>query len=105
MSGNYFPNNWEAWNEMPEDFLATPTWEEFEDEFVKIDGWLTTKNYSNLESIFLIVDNTPFLEHDDFQIIEGGNRELTKIEWSVFFLSGYLEHGCHDVSFVGIFEN
>ena len=77
----------------------------FEDDFVKIDGWLTTKNYSNLESIFLIVDNTPFLEHDDFQIIEGGNRELTKIEWSVFFLSGYLEHGCHDVSFVGIFEN
>jgi len=37
MSGNYFPNNWEAWNEMPEDFLATPTWEEFEDW--KLRGW------------------------------------------------------------------
>jgi hypothetical protein len=27
MSGKYFPNNWEAWSEMPEDFLHAPTWE------------------------------------------------------------------------------
>ena len=37
MSGNYFPNNWEAWNDMPEEFLHTPTWEEFEDW--KLRGW------------------------------------------------------------------
>ena len=24
MSGNYFPNNWEAWAEMPEEFLLLP---------------------------------------------------------------------------------
>ena len=37
MSGKYYPNNWEAWNDMPEDYLATPTWEEFEDW--KLRGW------------------------------------------------------------------
>ena len=37
MSGNYFPNNLEAWNDMPEEFLHTPTWEEFEDW--KLRGW------------------------------------------------------------------
>ena len=37
MSGKYYPNNWEAWQEMPEDFLTTPTWEEFEDW--KLRGW------------------------------------------------------------------
>ena len=37
MSGKYYPNNWDAWAEMPEDFLHTPTWEEFEDW--KLRGW------------------------------------------------------------------
>jgi hypothetical protein len=37
MSGKYFPNNWDAWNDMPEEFLHTPTWEEFEDW--KLRGW------------------------------------------------------------------
>ena len=46
----------------------------------------------------------PFLEHNHSQIIEIDD-ELIKVEWSVFFLSGYLDHGCHTVSFVGIFEN
>ena len=48
MSGNYFPNNWEAWAEMPEDFLATPTWEEFEDW--KLRGWElpSSDRYNNI---------------------------------------------------------
>jgi len=37
MSGKYYPNNWEAWQEVPEEFLHTPTWEEFEEW--KIAGW------------------------------------------------------------------
>ena len=37
MSGKYFPNNWEAWKDMPEEFLHAPTWEEFEDW--KLRGW------------------------------------------------------------------
>ena len=37
MSGKYYPNNWEAWAEMPEEFLHSPTWEEFEDW--KLRGW------------------------------------------------------------------
>ena len=37
MSGKYGPNNWEAWAEMPEEFLHAPTWEEFEDWALR--GW------------------------------------------------------------------
>ena len=75
-----------------------------EDDFVKIDGWFVAKNHLNLESVFLIIDGMPFLEHNHSQIIEIDDESI-KVEWSVFFLSGYLDHGCHTVSFVGIFEN
>ena len=37
MSGKYYPNSWEAWQEMPEEFFQTPTWSEFEDW--KLRAW------------------------------------------------------------------
>lgn len=37
MSGKYYPHNWEAWHDMPEEFLHTPTYEEFEEW--KLCGW------------------------------------------------------------------
>ena len=37
MSGKYYPKNWEAWYDSPDEFLATTTWEEFEDW--KLRGW------------------------------------------------------------------
>ena len=37
MTGKYYPNNWEAWHDMPEEFLHTPTYEEFEEW--KLCGW------------------------------------------------------------------
>ena len=75
-----------------------------EEDFVKIDGWFIAKNHLNLENVFLIIDDMPFLEHNHSQIIEIDDESI-KVEWSVFFLSGYLDHGCHTVSFAGIFEN
>jgi hypothetical protein len=75
-----------------------------DEDFVKIDGWFIAKNHLNLENVFLIIDGMPFLEHNHSQIIEIDDESI-KVEWSVFFLSGYLDHGCHTVSFAGIFEN
>ena len=37
MSGKYYPNNWEAFKEAPEEAFSTPTWGEFED--YKLRGW------------------------------------------------------------------
>lgn len=38
MSGkSYFPNNWEAFKETPEEAFPTPTWIEFEEH--KLCGW------------------------------------------------------------------
>ena len=62
------------------------------------------KNHLNLENVFLIIDGMPFLEHNHSQIIEIDDKSI-KVELSVFFLSGYLDHGCHTMNFVGIFEN
>ena len=75
-----------------------------EEDFVKIDGWFIAKNHLNLESVFLIIDGMPFLEHNHSQIIEIDDKSI-KVELSVFFLSGYLDRGCHTVNFVGVFEN
>ena len=41
----------------------------------------------------------------NYTVVIVDDHELIKVEWSVFFLSGYLDHGCHTMNFVGIFEN
>ena len=39
------------------------------DEFVRIDGWLLLENEKELQSIFLIINDKPFLESNNFQIL------------------------------------
>ena len=58
-------------------------------------------NHSELDSIFLIMDDEPFLKYDDF--LEYTNNESSKkSKWVITFLSGYLTEGCHDISIVVI---
>ena len=37
MSGKYFPNNWEAIKDAPEEYFEPCTWEDFEEW--KLSGW------------------------------------------------------------------
>jgi len=71
------------------------------EQYVKIEGWMMDNNHSELDSIFLIMDDEPFLKYDDF--LEYTNNESSKkSKWVITFLSGYLTEGCHDISIVGI---
>ena len=78
-----------------------------EEPFVTIKGWSLDENKKQLDSIYLIVDDAPFLKYDHFyprnDISEnlGVNAALNS-GWSISFLSGYLEENCQLITLVGI---
>ena len=78
-----------------------------EEPFVTIKGWSLDENKKQLDSIYLIVDDAPFLKYDHFyprnDISEnlGMDAELNS-GWSISFLSGYLEENCQLITLVGI---
>ena len=71
------------------------------EQYVKIEGWMADNNQGELDSIFLIMDDEPFLRYDDF-LEYTKNQSSIKSKWIITFLSGYLTEGCHDISIVGI---
>ena len=78
-----------------------------QNHFIKIEGWILDKNKEQLDSIFLLIDDKPFLKYDDFLIREDIINNVNDISetnsgWIITFLSGYLNPGCHDISIVGI---
>ena len=71
------------------------------EQYVKIEGWMMDDNQGELDSVFLIMDDQPFLRYDDF-LEYTKNQSSIKSKWVITFLSGYLAEGCHDISIVGI---
>jgi len=71
------------------------------EQYVKIEGWMSDNNQGELDSIFLIMDDEPFLRYNDF-LEYTKNQSSIKSKWVITFLSGYLTEGCHDISIVGI---
>ena len=69
------------------------------EQYIKIEGWMTDGNQNKLDSIFLIMNNEPFLRYNDF--LEHDNEPGMKSKWIITFLSGYLTEGCHDISIIG----
>jgi len=74
---------------------------------VKIDGWFSAESNSIPETLILLVDDKPLLENHDFKFTKN-NTELSNqvtVSWSIFFLSGYIESGCHLIHFEGIIDD
>jgi len=68
-----------------------------------ITGWSLDQNNQQLDNLYLLVDEKPFLKYDDFISRDdiANNRNLNPSEksgWVISFLSGYLEEGCHNLS-------
>jgi hypothetical protein len=77
------------------------------EEFIKIEGWMLDKDRNQLDSLFVIIDDIPFLKYDDFVSMDSMEYSVNETrnnnsKWIITFLSGYLEFGCHDISFVGL---
>ena len=78
-----------------------------EKPLVTINGWSLDQNKKQLDSIYLIVNDEPFLKYDQFyprnDISEnlGIDTELNS-GWSISFLSGYLESNCQLITLVGL---
>ena len=79
--------------------LDTPT--------IVITGWILDHNEQPLDIIYLMVDEKPLLQYDDFQPISEltNNLEINndlKPNWEISFLSGYFPEGCHDITIAGL---
>ena len=78
-----------------------------EEPLVTIKGWSLDENKKQLDSIYLIVNDAPFLKYEHFyprnDISEnlGMGADLNS-GWSISFLSGYLEENCQLITLVGI---
>ena len=75
-----------------------------------ISGWALDEEKKQLDSVFLLVDNKPFIKFDDFQpredILENFDMNA-QIDsgWKIFFMSGYLKNDCQLISIVGFKDN
>ena len=84
---------------------------------VIIKGWSLDENKKQLDSIYLIVNDEPFLKYDNFYPRNDISQNLginaaLNSGWTVSFLSGYLEEDCQLITLVGtkddkkiLFEN
>ena len=75
-----------------------------------ISGWILDEEKKQLDSVFLLVDNKPFIKFDDFQprknVIENFDKNVESYsEWKIFFMSGYLENNCQLISIAGFKDN
>ena len=75
-----------------------------------ISGWALDEEKKQLDSVFLLVDNKPFIKFDDFQpredVLENFDMNA-QIDsgWKIFFMSGYLKNDCQIISIVGFKDN
>ena len=75
-----------------------------------ISGWILDEEKKQLDSVFLLVDNKPFIKFDDFQprknVTENFDKNVENYsEWKIFFMSGYLENNCQLISIAGFKDN
>ena len=78
-----------------------------EKSLVIIKGWSLDENKKHLDSIYLIVNDEPFLKYDHFYPRNDVSKNLginaaLNSGWTVSFLSGYLEEDCQLITLVGI---
>lgn len=75
-----------------------------------IIGWALDHEKKQLDSIYLIIDDKPFLKYNDF---EQRNDIVNKLDldsnlqpgWKISFLTGYLTEGCHKLAIAGLIND
>jgi len=67
------------------------------DPLIIISGSILDEEEKQLDSVFLLVDDKPFIKFD--------NSAQSYSEWKIFFMSGYLENNCQLISIAGFKDN
>ena len=67
------------------------------EQLVIISGSILDEKEKQLDSVFLLVDDKPFIKFD--------NSAQSYSEWKIFFMSGYLENNCQLISIAGFNDN
>ena len=73
------------------------------EEFIEINGSFIVETNSIPEKLYLLLDKKPIFSTNNFEIIQNYDdfENKVKINWSTFFLSGYVKNGCHSINLVG----
>jgi len=80
---------------------------DIENQFIKLEGWILDSELNTLDSIYLMIDSKPFLKYDDLYEVDIQNisdmliNEETATGWTITFLTGYIDEGCHTISILG----
>ena len=80
------------------------------DPLIIISGWILDEEEKQLDSVFLLVDNKPFIKFDNFQprkdVLKNFGNDMDNYSgWEIFFMSGYLENNCQLISIAGFKDN
>ena len=84
---------------------------DIENQFIKLEGWILDSESNTLDSIYLMIDSKPFLKYDDLYEVDIQNmsdmliNEETATGWTIIFLAGYIDEGCHTISILGKSDN
>ena len=93
---NVFPEN--VYNELINNIpIAGKRTVYVNEPLVIISGSILDEKEKQLDSIFLLVDDKPFIKFD--------NSAQSYSEWKIFFMSGYLENNCQLISIAGFNDN
>jgi len=72
-----------------------------------ITGWALDHEKKQLDSIYLIIDDKPFLKYNNFEHRNDITNKLDlnhnlQLGWKISFLAGYLIEGCHKMTIAGL---
>ena len=97
-------NNFESIND---EFIQNNNRYDVTQEVIKINGWFDISIDSVPKNLFLLIDGKPIIENHDMKLTQNKNQipNYTTVNWSIFFLSGYIDSGCHPVQLAGIIDD
>ena len=82
-----------------------------DDQFIKLEGWVIENKNLPIDSLYLMMNNQPFMKYDDLYDVAITEKHgilsdnETPKAWTMIFLIGYLETGCHSISLQGISDS
>ena len=97
-------NNFESIND---EFIQNNNRYDVTQEVIKINGWFDISIDSVPKNLFLLIDGKPIIENHDMKLTQNKNQipNYTTVNWSIFYLSGYIDSGCHTVQLAGIIDD
>ena len=72
---------------------------------ISLEGSIISNDNWIIDELYLVVDDQVLLKINDFDMKTSKINNMVHISWSSYFMSGYLENGCHNINIVNIHDS